>query len=133
MNITELARRLKITPKELREKLPELGFSIGEKAIQIPDEQAFKVIEKFKIIEKQKQRQKILKEKLKKVRKIEDSDSKEKKVIFIPSRIQVFDLANRLGLKLNVLFESLLRNGVTASLNEFLDFEIAAIIAEEFG
>jgi len=26
MNITELARRLKITPKELREKLPELGF-----------------------------------------------------------------------------------------------------------
>jgi hypothetical protein len=35
MNITELARILKITPQELRDSLPLLGFDIGQKAIKI--------------------------------------------------------------------------------------------------
>ena len=37
MNITELARRLKVTPKELKIALPKLGFDIGSRAIQIPE------------------------------------------------------------------------------------------------
>ena len=35
MNITELARILKITPQELHDYLPQLGFDIGQKAIKI--------------------------------------------------------------------------------------------------
>ncbi|OQX70920.1 hypothetical protein B6D52_03105 [Candidatus Parcubacteria bacterium 4484_255] len=45
MNITELSRRLKITPKELKMALPKLGFHIGARAIQIPEKQAMQVIE----------------------------------------------------------------------------------------
>ena len=37
MNITEIARRLRVTPDELREKLPILGFDIGRKAIKVED------------------------------------------------------------------------------------------------
>ena len=35
MNITEIARRLRVTPDELREKLPILKFDIGRKAIKV--------------------------------------------------------------------------------------------------
>ena len=35
MNVTELARKLKIPTSELKEILPELGFDIGRKAIKI--------------------------------------------------------------------------------------------------
>jgi hypothetical protein len=37
MNITELARRLRVHPEELKEKLPLLGFDIGKRAIKIDD------------------------------------------------------------------------------------------------
>ena len=35
MNITELARRLRVRPEELREKLPLLGFAVGKKGLII--------------------------------------------------------------------------------------------------
>ena len=60
MNITELARRLKVTPKELKIALPKLGFDIGSRAIQIPEKQATKVIEKWgESLKKEKEIKKI--------------------------------------------------------------------------
>lgn len=58
MNITELARKLKITTQELKEKLPELGFHIGQRAIQIPDGQAARVIQAWQIYKKQSEQKK---------------------------------------------------------------------------
>lgn len=131
MNITELARKLKITPQELKERLPELGFSIGERAIQIPDEQAAKVMKLFKDIRQQEERKKVLKKKVEQAKK-EVSPEKEK-IVYLPAKIQVWELANKLNLPLQTLFSCLLKNGITASLNENLAFEIAAIIAEDLG
>ena len=37
MNVTELARQLKVPTSELLEILPELGFDIGAKAIKVDD------------------------------------------------------------------------------------------------
>jgi hypothetical protein len=48
MNVSDLARRLKVTPNELLEKLPALGFDIGMRAIKIDDVLAEKI---FKIFE----------------------------------------------------------------------------------
>ena len=45
MNITELARRMRVAPEELRAKLPELGFSIGRKAIKIDNRVAQQIQE----------------------------------------------------------------------------------------
>jgi len=58
MNITELARRLKITPKELKIALPKLGFHIGARAIQIPEKQAIQVIEMWQENRKKKKKSK---------------------------------------------------------------------------
>ena len=40
INVTELARRLKVPTHELLEKLPELGFSLGRRAIKVNDKEA---------------------------------------------------------------------------------------------
>ena len=47
MNITELARQVHIPVERLREILPELGFDVGLKAIQVDDHIALKIIEKL--------------------------------------------------------------------------------------
>ena len=44
MNVTELARRLKMNTKELLEKLPGLGFDIGKRAIKVDANLVDKII-----------------------------------------------------------------------------------------
>jgi len=131
MNITELARRLKVAPNELKEKLPELGFSIGRKAIQIPDQQAKKVIERWGKIEAEKRKE----ERLKKINQKEQEEEKEEEIkeAYLPPSIQVYRLAEELKLPLNKVMSELIKNGVLTGLNEKIDYEIAAIVAENLG
>jgi len=55
------------------------------------------------------------------------------KEIRIGAVISVKDLGNKLELPVTKLIALLLKNGIMATINESLDFETAAIIAEEFG
>lgn len=132
MNITELARKLKITPNELKEALPKLGFHIGQRAIQIPDKQAKKVIE---IWQKEKEKENSLariKEKISQKEEAKEPLEKEKSII-VPAKIQVYRLAEKLNLSVVKVMNELIKNGVLASVNENLDYEVAAIIAENLG
>ena len=54
MNVTRLSRQLKVTTSELLEKLPELGFDIGAKAIKVDDSLVPKIIKAW-----EKERKKI--------------------------------------------------------------------------
>jgi len=130
MNITELARKLKVTTKELKERLPELGFDIGPKAIQIPDEQAMKVIKAWQIMKEKEEKKKYL-EKLKE--RIVKKEVPEEKKIMIPKVITVHNLADKLNLPVTKVIQQLIKNGVLATINDNLDFEIAAIISEQLG
>ena len=47
MNITELARRLKITTQELKDTLPRVGFDIGQRAIKVDDRTAQRIIREW--------------------------------------------------------------------------------------
>ena len=47
MNFTELARKLRKPPKELRLLLPELGFDIGKKAIKVDDKVAANILKNW--------------------------------------------------------------------------------------
>jgi len=137
MNITELARRLKVTPKELKIALPKLGFDIGSRAIQIPEKQATKVIEKWgESLKKEKEIKKI-ENKISKAQEKEslsrENDEEESKLVKLPSLIRVYDLAERLRLPVMKVMNELIKNGVLSSINENLDYEIAAIIAENLG
>ena len=44
MNISRLAHQLKLTPKELLEILPKVGFDIGGRAQKVPDSQVDKIV-----------------------------------------------------------------------------------------
>ena len=50
MNVSELARQLRIHPQKLLQILPEFGFDIGAKAIKIDDRIAQQIQRQWKRI-----------------------------------------------------------------------------------
>ncbi|RJR31965.1 translation initiation factor IF-2 [Candidatus Parcubacteria bacterium] len=128
MNISELARRLKVPVNELRQKLPAMGFDVGQKAIKVDDRVAGKIIENWRTLNIRYEEQK----------KQENKEEKavaavSEKKASIPAYITVRDLAVKLNLPVNKVLAELMKNGVLASMNEKIDFDTAAIIGSEFG
>ncbi|MEK7512557.1 MAG: translation initiation factor IF-2 [Patescibacteria group bacterium] len=129
MNIIELARKLKITTNELHEKLPELGFDVGQKATKIDDILASRIVRAwydFRDRERQKQEY----EKL--TKKDGDVTVKDKKVE-IPGVLTVKDFAALLNLPVSIVITELMKSGVMASLNQRIDFDTAAVVASDLG
>ncbi|MBD3252059.1 translation initiation factor IF-2 [Candidatus Uhrbacteria bacterium] len=130
MNVSELARRLRVTPKELLAKLPGLGFSIGHRAIKVDDLLAERIIRKW---HENRRRERMRSSLLKTTTEEEKKDPSELKPIQIPAVIIVRDLAGLMNLPVTRVIQELMRNGILAAQNERLDFETAGIIAEELG
>lgn len=133
MNISSLARQLKVTTSELLEKLPELGFHIGARALKVNDNLVPKIIEAWKKAEKKQ----ALQEKLSHVTEIRDKDQKNQviqaKEIAIGDTIVVKDMAEMMHLPVAKLMGELMKNGIMVSLNEKIDFDTASIISEDLG
>jgi len=134
MNVTELARQLKVPTSELLEILPELGFDIGAKAIKVDDS----LVDKIKTAYKKYQKKAKLQEEEDKVEEIkikdkEEKTKKEEKIIEIGNTIVVKELAEKMKLPINKVMAELMNNGVMVSLNSDIDFETAAIISEDLG
>lgn len=133
MNISELARRLRVSTDELRVKLPELGFDIGAKAIKIPDREAGRIqyawrqYQKRKFLAKKRDEQRARAERKQKV--VEGTAQK----IFLPNAITVREFADKLEMPIAKVMQELMRAGILASLNERIDFDSAAIIAADLG
>lgn len=132
MNLSEVARKLKIPTKELKEKLPELGFDIGMKAIKVPDDMATRIVAKWN---QDKRRQQIA-DKYAPI----DTDDVEvlvveagSKIVKLPQSISVRDLAERFNLTAPAMIAELMKQGIMASLSEKVDFEIASIVGESLG
>ncbi|MBD3360002.1 MAG: translation initiation factor IF-2 [Candidatus Buchananbacteria bacterium] len=132
MNVTELARKLKLTTTELLEILPEFGFDIGKKAIKVDDKVARKILDKSSEIKDKIETNK--KDKLEEFKKLQEQEgvSEEKKEVEVPSVVTVRELAWIIDQPVNQVIKELMKNGVMASLNERIDFETASIIADEF-
>ncbi|MFA6447507.1 MAG: translation initiation factor IF-2 [Patescibacteria group bacterium] len=132
MNVSDLARRLKVTPQELLDKLPELGFDIGARAIKIDNQMAEKIFRKWiEKLRRERLRGQLLA--TSKSSQIGDENAPPKKEISLPSIIVVRELAGKLNLPVTRVIQELMRAGILASQNERLDFETAAIIADELG
>ncbi|HNP75296.1 MAG TPA: translation initiation factor IF-2 [bacterium] len=134
MNITELARQLKVTTSELFDQLPELGFDIGRRAIKVDDKIAHKIIDAWK----KKTKEKREKSKMAEIRGLAvESDSpaelNQDKQIKIPTVISVREFAGQLNLPVNKVLTELMKNGVLASMNERIDFDTASIVGAELG
>jgi translation initiation factor IF-2 len=133
MNITELARRMRIRPDELREKLPELGFAVGKRAIKVDNKQAQKIMRAYSEMKrKERLAEKVRFQKSRAERLAEIPDS-ERKDISIPAIITVRDFASLLETPVPRVMQELMRNGIMASINERIDFDTASIIAEDLG
>jgi translation initiation factor IF-2 len=131
MNVSELARKLKLNTAELLEILPEFGFDIGKRAIKVDDRLARKILDlgekiKDKILAKKSAQTSELKT-------AETVEAPKPQEIKIPAVITVKDLAQLMQKPINEVIKQLMKNGVMASLNERIDFDTASIIADELG
>ena len=64
---------------------------------------------------------------------IENNEINEKQKIVIPSVVKVSDLATLLNQPVTEIIRQLLKSGVLATINDSVDFETAAILADDFG
>lgn len=60
-------------------------------------------------------------------------DQSERELIEIPPMISVRDLAQAMGVSPINLIKTLMANGIMANINQTIDFETAAIVAEDMG
>lgn len=134
MNVTELARRLKVPTKELLEKLPELGISLGKRAIKVNEKDAQNIMRawrdyKRKELVQRKHREQQEKDERRRTRLEATSD----KAIALPTVMTVRTFAELLEVPLTEVMRELMSAGVFASVNERLDFDTAAIVAGDLG
>lgn len=132
MNFTELARRIKMNPNELREILPQLGFDIGHRAIKVDDRIANNIIKNWQKLKEEYTKKQQMYYKKKDVEREVDVE-KKKKQVKIPQLLTVKDLAILLEIPVTRLIEELMRNGIIINMNEKIDFETAAIVSEDLG
>lgn len=130
MNVSELARKLRVTPEELKAKLPELGFDIGMRAIKVDDRMAQQIIRRWSDYSREAQRRRREEVAQKQVAVAAASVSGPIKISAV---INVRDLALKLNLPVTRLIAELMKNGILASLNERIDFDTASIVAEDMG
>ena len=128
MNLSELARKIRVPMAELRLKLPAMGFDIGGRAIKVDNRVASKIMADWKN----------LNAKYEADRKKDEAEEEEvvdktaeKQIVKIPEFITVRDFSARLGIGVTKVLGELMKNGVLASMNENIDFDTAAIIASE--
>jgi translation initiation factor IF-2 len=134
MNVSELARRLKLPTQELRDLLPELGFDVGSRAIKINDKLAQEIIQGWnRLMDNYRKKKAYEKEKADAELNAtgESIGLPVQKNIKLPKIITVKQFSDALKLPLKDIINELMKNGILASMNERLDYDTAAIIATE--
>ncbi|MBP9747997.1 translation initiation factor IF-2 N-terminal domain-containing protein, partial [Patescibacteria group bacterium] len=130
MNVTELARRLRVTPQELLNKLPALGFDIGGRAIKVDDRVADQIYKKWlENARRERLRDQVLRQQTAGTTTAEGVV----RTVELPPVITVREFAGLLNLPVTRVIQQLMKAGILASQNERIDFTTASIIAEELG
>ncbi|MDD3774152.1 MAG: translation initiation factor IF-2 [Patescibacteria group bacterium] len=125
-----IAKKLKMEGPKLRRELKKLDIeSLDSKADFFQKEMAQKIIQNLlpkektiKPVESEEDEDKNLKEK---------TDKKDQ--IELPVTIAVKDLAGKLQLPVTDLLKKLLQEGISANLNQSLDYDTASVIASDLG
>jgi translation initiation factor IF-2 len=132
MNVSELARQLRIHPQKLLSILPEFGFDIGARAVKVDDRVAQQIQREWRrikfVLEERERAEKEKQKELEKEMRRESGVS-----VTIPPKLTVKELAERLTMPINKLIVELMKNGILATQNENIDHDTAVILAEELG
>ncbi len=132
MNVSELARQLRINTKDLLEILPQHGFDIGARAVKVDDRVADKIIRQWKYIKKSVEDRK-RKEAEEKKLKEKELRRESGQTVVLADLITVRAFAEKLNLPVNQVIIELMKNGILANQNQNIDYDTAAIMAEEMG
>lgn len=132
MNVSELARQLRVHPAKLLQILPEFGFDIGARAVKIDDRVAAQIQRDWRRIKfvledrelKAKEKEKELERQMRKESGV---------VVEIPNVLTVRELSDLLNMPINKLILELMKNGILATQNEKIDRDSASLIAQELG
>ncbi len=130
MNINEIARRLDIPPKDLKELLPQFGFGVGARAIKVDDVIAGRIMKAGYVL---KQAWRAKHEAARATTTATTTASAPLETLVIPPSITVRDFAVKLNIPITKLLSELMKSGVIVSLNERIDAETATIVAEDLG
>ena len=120
MNITILSKRLNMLVPELMKKINSYGFKLRNNTKKISDRKAKEIIKKVE-------------------RERRDLANKKEEVYELPekialsSSITVKEFSEKLNMPVTKVIPELMKNGIMATINEEIDYETAAIIAEEMG
>jgi len=129
MNVTELARILRINPQDLKDLLPQMGFNIGQKAIKVDNHTARRIIKEWPALMHQIELKRAAEDKEREAEAADVEIIKEE--INIPPFITVRDFASRTELPISKVLGELMKNGIFVSMNERIDFDTAAIIGAD--
>jgi len=132
VRVYELAKELKITSKELIEKVADLNLDINSHMSTVEKEEA----DLIKELLRTESDSEINNSKNTSNAEKEDKDMEEKNengVIEIEENIIVKDLAEKLEVTPSEVITKLISLGIMANQNQSVDFDTASIIAEEFG
>jgi len=132
MNVTELARQLRINTKDLLEILPQYGFDIGARAIKVDNKVADQISRRWRFIKRdldEKKRKAFEEQKLKEKELRKASGHK----IVLPELITVRGFAEKMNLSVTQVITELMKNGILANQNQNIDYDTAAIMAGELG
>lgn len=132
MNVSELARQLRTNPKDLMELLPQYGFDIGLRAVKVDDRVANQIIKRWNFIKRdlEEKRRKAAEEKKQKEKELRREQGQS---VVLPALITVRHFAERLQLPVTAVMIELMKNGILANQNQNIDYDTAAIMAEELG
>lgn len=136
IRVYELAQELKMTSKELIEKINELGIEITSHMSTIEDNDAKMILEIFEeeIKEKIKNNKKEKVEEKENMKKEKQEHVEDKNnIIEIGESIVVRDFAEKLKMTSTELITKLIGLGIMANQNQTIDFDTAAIVGEELG
>ncbi len=132
MNVTELARQLRVHPQKLLQILPEFGFDVGARAVKIDDRVAQQIQRDWRRI-KFVMEDRELKAKLKEKELERQQRQESGATVEIPNVLTVRELSDILNIPINKLILELMKNGILATQNEKIDRETAVLMAQELG
>lgn len=115
MRIIQLARKLGVRERDLRREIKAAGFEVDKKSWQVSEEVVAAMEKRYG--------------------EMGEEEGKEEKIeeIKISSEVSVKELSERLDKPVAEVIGALMKNGIMATINEEVDFDTAALLAEDFG
>ncbi len=160
--LTDLAKQLGLSAKDLKDKIIKLGFELSPKARTVDDDLAELLLDELKdddslnknpeevadiydeIIAEERERE-IIKSQRKKTAGRDEKKSSKKPVeqekveidtskpIEIAESITVKEFAEKSGIKVATIIGELMKNGILANVNQQIDLDTAQVIADDMG